>query len=406
MKKLSQKDKKMAMILAVFLIAAAYYEFLLVPLTNMNNSSQKSLMAKRKELLIVKTKLGGLSNFKKKILDLKKVIYITRSNNKMPDIDNKLNYKMKAMMSAAKKASVKVLSLKPINSVGENDDGTVKIIKDKYISIEGSSDISSFLNFLKNLWGVELEEIELSSESKDGSRLRFYIKTSFFPKIDFAAKLAEGEHPTNIKFGVKHNIFAKIIPPPPPPPPKPPGWKPPLPPKPVYHLNNAKLLGVAEFGTEKMAIVEDGIKKETDFFFIGSKFRKSKLLKVDKQGAVFIFPEGGKVTLKLPNEKKYYSVAGSTGKTKQRGHLGILAETFTDQLAKQYGIPFKPGLLVISTGSHGELQKDDIIKSINGTPTPNFESALEVMKNIFTGGELHMVISRKGKIMGISYKAD
>ena len=405
MKKLSKKDKKMMIVLAVFLIGMAYYEFLLVPLTNMDVSAQKSLVKKKKELLIVKTKLGGLTNYRKKISDLKNVICIAVKNNSMPGIDEKLNDKMEAVMSAAKKASVKILSLKPINDVGENEDGSVKTIKDKYIAIDGNADINSFLNFLKNLWGVKLEEIELSSISKDGSRLRFYIKISFLPKTELDIKADKNEK-TDIKFGVKNNIFARIVPPPPPPPPKPPGWKPPPPPKPVYQLNNAKLLGVAEFGNNRMAIIEDGQKRITDFFFIGSKFRDSKLWKVDKTSVVFLFSDGGTVTLKLPKEKKYYNVADGD-RTKKKGHLGILAETFTEQLSKQYDLTFEPGLLIISSGAHGDvLQKGDVITSINGTQTPNFEAALGVMKSVYAGDTLKISLLRHGVKKNISYKAD
>ena len=402
MQKLSKKDKKMLIVLAVFLVGMAYYMFLLTPLNNMKNSAQNSLTAKRKKLLVVKTKLGGLTNYRKKINDLKNVICLIEKNNNMPGVEVQLNDKMKAVTSAAKKASVKLLSLKPISDIVTADDGTVATIKDKYISIEGNSDINSFLEFLKNLWGVELEEIELSSISKDGSKLRFYIKISFLPKTDFTIKTVEGES-VDVKFGVKHNIFAKIVPPPPPSPPTPP--KPPPPPKPVHNLDGVKLLGTAEFGNEKMAIVEDSKKKETDFFFIGSKFRDSKLWKVNKNSAEFLFSNGETVTLKLPKEKKYYKVDDKTGK---KGHLGILAKTFTKQLAEQYKIPFKPGLIVISPGgAHGNIvQKGDVITSINGKQVPNFDAALNIMKTVYAGDELKMSLLRNGERKNVSYEAD
>ena len=405
MQKLSKKDKKMMIVLAVFLIGMAYYEFLLVPLSNMNDIAQKSLVDKRKELLLVKTKLGGLANYRKKIKDLNKVICFTMNKNNMPYIDEKLNNKMKAVMSAADNASVKVLSLKPINDVAENEDGTVKTIKDKFIAIDGNADLNSFLIFLNNLWGVELYELQVSSISENGSRLRFYIKILFLPKTELDIKPNNNEV-IDIKFGVKNNIFKKIVPPPPPPPPKPPGWKPPPPPKPVRKLDNAKLLGIAEFGNNKMAIIEDNQKRITDFFFIGSKFRDSKLWKVDGTSAIFLFSDGQTVTLKLPKEKKYYNVSDNN-REKKKGHLGILAETFTEQLSKQYDLKFEPGLLVISSGAHGDvLQKGDVITSINGKSTPNFEAALGVMKTVYAGDDLKISLLRHGVNKNITYKAD
>ncbi len=409
MQKLSKKDKKMLIVLGLFLFGVAYYEFLVEPLTKMNVSSQSALVKERKNLLVAQTKLGGITNYKKKIMGLKDIIYIAESNNKMPDLSEKLNDKMKAVMQAAKDASVKVLSLKPINAITENDDGTVSTIKDKYISIDGNASIDSFLKFMRNLWGVALEEMELSSVSKDGSRLRFYIKLKFLPKPFFEINSPANSTEKNdtIKFGVKHNVFTKIVPPPPPPPPKPPG-PPPPPPKPVHYLNNATLLGIAEFGPEKMAIIQDGQKRTTDFITIGSNFRDSKLWKVEDNSAVFLFSDGGTVTLKLPEEKKYYTIDdGGNMNDRQKGHLGILAETFTEQLAEQYDIPFRPGLLVISSGAHGDkLKKGDVITSINGQDTPNFEAALSVMQNVYAGEELKITLFRQDKSLNISYRAD
>ena len=409
MQKLSKKDKKMMIILVLFLFGVAYYEFLIEPLTKMDVSSQQALIKKRKELLVAQTKLGGLTNYKKKIMGLKNIIYIAEGNNKMPDLSEKLNDKMEAVMQAAKDASVNVLSLKPINAITENDDGTVNTVKDKYISIDGNASIDSFLKFMRNLWGVALEELELSSASKDGSKLRFYIKLSFLPKSSFNIDTAVKGNTvdTDIKFELKHNIFTKIIPPPPPPPPKPPG-PPPPPPKPVHYLNNANLLGIADIGAEKMAVIQDGQKNVTDFITIGSKFRDSKLWKVDNNSAVFLFSDGGTVTLKLPEEKKYYTVDdGGNMNDRQKGHLGILAETFTEQLAQQYDIPFRPGLLVISSGAHGDkLKKGDIITSINGQETPNFEAALGVMQNVYAGEKLEISLFRQDESLNISYRAD
>jgi type II secretory pathway component PulC len=370
----------------------------------MNASAKKSLIAKRKELLIAKTKLDGVSNYRKEIFDLRDIIDITKNNSKMPSIGDKLNFKMKAIMTAAEKASVYILSLKPNSSVIEDEDGSTKILKDKYLSIEGNANINTFLNFLKNLWGVELEEIELSSAAKDGSKLRFYIKVSFLEKIKSAMQSSKEEKSIDINFGVKNNVFAKITPPLPP---EPLRFKSLTPPKPVHHLDGAKLIGIAEFGNTKIAIIEDGITKETNFYSIGSKFKESKLYKVDSTSAVFMFSDGGNVTLKLPVEKLYYDIDSNDDNMKKKGRLGILAKTFTDQLANQNGTPFKPGLLVVSSGSHGDvLQKGDLITSINGTYTPDFEAALNIMKNVYIGEDLKIEILRRGESKKISYKAD
>ena len=398
---ISQKDKKMLIVLGVFLAAIVYYLFILTPLSDMNTAAQKSLVAKRKELLIVKTKLSGLVGYKKKINDLKEVICITEKEYNMPDITEKLNNKMKAVTSAANKASVKISSLKPMNVISEKKDGTVQTIKDKYISIDGKSDISSFLKFLQNLWGTELEEIEVSSTSRGGESLQFYIKVAFLPKIMYKIKPDPDMSYPAIQFGVKNNIFSII---------KPPRSERPvrraLPPsKPVHQLNNATLLGIAEFGAIKMAILEDGIKKETDFFLVGDHFRDATVLKVTKNSVVFKYPDGDTLSLHLPKEKKYYSIDSAS--SKKKGHLGILAETLTEELAREKGMDFKPGLLVISSGAHDDvLHKGDIISSINGQPVSSFEDALNIMKSVYSGEEIKLTIFRADKMLSVKYKAD
>ena len=404
MQKLSKKDKKMLIVLAVFLAGMAYYMFLLTPLYNMKNSVRNSLAAKRKELLVAKTKVGGLTNYRKKSNELKNVICIVEKNSNMPNVDEKLNEKMKAVTSAAKKASIsKLLSLKPISEIVTTDDGTSKTIRDKYISIEGNSDINSFLNFLRNLWGVELEEIELSSTSNDGSKLRFYIKISFLPETNFNIKSVKGV-PTDVKFGVKHNIFVRGTPVPLSKTPQKP--LPSLPKKAVHDLKDTNLLGIAELGDKKMAIVEDSKNEKIDFLFVGDKFRDSKLWKVNKNSAEFLFSDGGTVTLKLPEEKKYYNVDDDA--SRKKGHLGLFSKTFTTQLAEEYNIPFRPGLLVVSSGeAHGDiLHKGDVIISINGKRVQDFDAALSIMKTVYAGDELKISLLRHGEIKNVSYRAD
>ena len=400
---ISKKDKKLLIVLIIFLAGMAYYEFALIPLSKMNANAQTSLINKRKQLLIVRTKLAGLANYKKKINDLKEVIAISVNNSNMPNITERLNDKMKAVTSAATKASVKISSLKPMNFVSENEDGTVQTIKDKYISINGQSDINSFMDFLKNLWGTELEEIEVSREGKDGTLLRFYIKITFLPKMLDNIAVNRSVKDTDVNFRIKHNVFSPV---------KAPvlprtrlKLKPLPPPKPIHQLNNTTLLGIAEFGEKMMAVIQDGVKKETDFFHVGDKYRDAKISKITNKSVVFVYPDGDTLTLRLPEEKKYYSVASE--QNKRKGRLGILAETFNEELARQYHVPFRPGLLVISSGAHGNVfQKGDVITSINGQLISNFEGALDIMKSVYAGEELKIILFRHGRRMNVSYKAD
>lgn len=402
--KVAEKDKKLLLILVIFLLAAGYYVLLLEPLTKMNAEVSIKLQKQRKKLLVAKTKLGGLTNYRRMFYKLEKNVKVIEKSNLMPSIKATLQTKMKAVLSAAEKASVQISSLKPINSVLESEYGKATIINDKYFAIQGKANLASILNFLRNLWGTELVELDLTSDNKSGMGIRYYIKITFLPKSNYKFDFEANKNEPFKNFGVKDNIFTIIVPPPPPRPPGPP----PPPPKPVHHINNAKILGIADFAGVNMVIIKDENTNRVEYLVHGDKFRESKIAKITQIEVVFLFSDGETVTLKLPKQGLGNIISNGDGEpTKKPGHLGILAETLTEELAKQYNEKFIPGLLVISTGSHSDVfKKGDILVSINGTATPNFDAALKIMNKIYAGDELKVELSRKGEMISAKYKAD
>jgi hypothetical protein len=408
--KLSTKDKKMLIVLGAFLLLLGYYEFVINPLYRISKKSNNSLITEKKDLLILKTKVASLSNYNKKFANLANIVKIAEKSIIMPFVNVALDSKIKAIMGAAEKSHVKIRSIKPMNSIQETKDGKTKVIKDKYFSIEGAASIDNLLMFLRNLWGTKLDSINISSMNEVGSELRYFIKIEFLSKIEFKFDNSNDTVTAYKDFKLKYNPFTVIKPPPPP---KPKYVKPikTEPPKIVHKLDNFTLIGIAQFNKDRMAIIDDKLKKRVMYLLKGDSFRESIVKSISDKIVSFYFADNKQViTVKL-KENALKLKAGtpkkSNDKNKKKGHLGIMVETFTQDLANRYKLEFNPGLFVISPGRHRNVfKKNDIIIEINEQAVPNFEAALRIMNKVYAGDKIKIVLKRDGKVMNFSYNAD
>ena len=409
--KIAQKDIKMLIILGIFLVLIGYYEFLVQPLYKMSQKSNTQLMSEKKQMLILKTKIAGLPNYRKKFNNLVDIIQVAENNSMMPFVDVALDVKIKAVMEAAEKSFVKIKSIKPMNDIQEIRDGKAKVIKDKFFSIEGTASVEDFLKFLRNLWGTKLESVNLSSINEVGSQLRYFIKIEFLKKSVPTFSYENSNSKPYKKFTLKNNPFTIIKPPPPPKPKTAEVIKPKGPPKIVHKLENFELIGIAEFNKEKMVIIDDKIKKRVIYLLKGDSFRESVVKSITNNNVSFYFADNKQtITVKL-KEKALKLKAGISdkkdNKNKKKGHLGIMVETFTQDLATRYKLEFNPGLFVISPGRHKNVfKKNDVIIEINGQAVPNFEAALRVMDKVYAGNKIKIILKRDGKVKKFSYNAD
>ena len=399
----------MLIILAVFLLSFGYYEFVIDPLYKMSKKSTTQVIAKDKDLLIIKTKVSSLNVHRKKLMHLTNIIQIANKSSLMPFVDVPLETKIKAIMGAAENSFVKIRSIKPMNFTEETKDGKTRIIKDKFFSIEGTATIEKLMKFLRNLWGTKLDSINVSSMNDVGTELRYFIKIEFLAKIDFS--LIDSGKDTRIyeNFNLKHNPFTIIKPPPPP---KPKIVKKTInkPEKIVHTLDNFELIGIAKFNKESMAIINDQIKKRVIYLSKNDSFRKSVVKSIKETSVSFYFTDNKQtITVKLKTKTLELKTGTSKKKNnnKKKGHLGIMVETFTQDLANKYKLSFNPGLFVISPGRHRKVfKKNDIIIEINDQAVPNFEAALRIMNKIYAGDKIKIILKRDGKEMNFSYNAD
>ena len=412
MQKLTAKDKKMLIVLIVFLFAVGYYEFIVSPLYNMSMRTDSSIVKDKKQLLILKTKLGGLNNYKKKYNDLIEIIKIAEKSVIMPDVTVQLDTKIKAIMTAADIASVSIRSIKPMNYIKEGSKGEPIIIKDKFFSIEGTASVERFMKFIRGLWGTKLESVNLQTMDKSGGEIRYFIKIEFLNKVksDIDNEKNLKDYPKYKAFNLEHNPFTIIKPSPPPRPKKVEREEPKEPPKIVHTLSNFELIGIAEFNKEKMAIINDKEKNKVIYLLKGDSFRESIVKSIKNKEVAFYFADNKQTIvekLKDTGLKLKSSTTPPNNKDKRKGHLGIMVETFTQDIANRYHVEFNPGLFVVSPGRHRNIfKKGDVILEINGQPVPNFEAALRVMNNVYVGDKLKIIFKRDGKSKTLSYNAD
>ena len=387
---------------------------ILEPLYNKSVSSGIALEKERKKLLVDKTQIAGLANCKKKYSELSQVIDIANENILMPFVDVPLDAKIKSIMYAAEKSSVKIKSIKPMNYIYESKDGKSMVVQDKFFSIEGNASPKNFLQFLRNLWGTGLDNINLTALDSSGTNIRYYLKIEFMKKLDPPLKKTNNKVKGFKDFSLKNNPFTIIKPPPPPRALRKSPGPPPKPQKVVHSINGIELIGIADYGEQGMAIIEDKQKQnEMVYLMKGDSFRNAVVKAITSKSVTFFFSDNKQdvvVSLKDDSLKLTGSNVDTeqkSQKNKRKGHLGIMVETFSQDLANRYHMEYYPGLFVISPGRHKDVfKKHDVIIEINDQPVPNFEAALRVMNRVYAGQSLKIEMKRNGKTQHITYNAD
>ncbi len=414
--KLTKRDKHMITILVIFVALVGYYQYVIQPLVVMNNKAEKTLFKAQKKVLLAKTKISERASWEKDYIRYLNDFNVMLNSKEVPFESAFLPLRVKAVMTAASNASVEISGLRPIRE-GDDGGGSNEQSHVKAFSVVGYANIDSFLSFLRNLWGVELDEVSLDLTQVPSKPLKFYIKITFLSEKDMGIGTIKRnlDVPSFSKFLVKNNPFvpkARYVAPKkvhlPPPPPNPP------PSKPRPNVRGAKLIGVAEVGARKMAIVNIPAKKLYEILYVGDKFRDSKVSNIGDDSITFVNTFGQKATLKLmlTHRNFKYSIfndntsnASLIGKRKN-GRLGFFLASMTPELAKKYKIGAERGILVLRPRKGGKLvKKDDVITSINGISVNNFSEAVMIMQNIHSGQTVNLGIIRHGKKIIVSIKA-
>jgi type II secretory pathway component PulM len=283
--KLSAKEKKMIAILVIFFAVVGYYEYILSPIVNSVEKAKSVLTEENKKLMIVNTKVSSLINLKKKNLNVAEIIKIIESSSDMPYESAPLNIKINTIVDNGNKSGVSITSIRPTSLIIQGQAGKQNTIKDKIFDIAGTGNVQSIMKYLRSLWGTEIENFNVSLESKTTSQLRFSAKIIFLPKL-FDIKENRDKKYIYSEYNVKNNPFDIVKPPPPP---KPIATKPPPspPPQPIAIAVDGELLGIVEANGVKNAVMLN--KKDNDLIILseGERFNEHILKEIKKKEAVF-----------------------------------------------------------------------------------------------------------------------
>lgn len=421
--KLSERDKKTVIILAVFLCLAAYYQFIFEPVFRKWNVSYKVVAEKKKELKQMERKLREFRGIQRDREEFLSKIAIINARVNMPSSSKKLPEILRAIMVSADKASVKINNLRPLATTEEGSETPLV----NTFSVDGSAKINEVANFMERAWGMKVDELGFSLTDDKEKPVHFYIKLSLLPPIGIetpkaSVKVAHfifTEDPflpreraiaaskTKMMKGRK-GMFSSAIP-------SPEEIAPP-PPAPTVNTSGLRLVGITGFGGKKSAIVIDDSKAGEEFFLQeGDPFREYSVTVVDNKGITFGIKDGPTGRLEFPPQAGDIietegppTAAASQKRTasSKNGRLGINVMNLTPAIIKEKGLSAQQGIIV--TGERKdvpEVRTDDVVVSINGIKVSSLNEAQKIMQTVKAGNELELGTMRGTEAKTIKIKA-
>jgi len=419
LERLSERDRKILTGLTVFLVFAAWYQFLFEPIYSKWRESSRTLLKTKQELLKMQKKIsqrGRLEREKEGILsDLSELSAKINQSLLSPKLPEKIN----AIMKASREASVEVTNLRPLSG-SEAEKGR----KIETFTMEGNTRAGDFVNFIDRLWGMKIEELSLSLTETKERPIKFYAKLSSISPENI--KILNRENKKKVKithFSLSDNPFeARKAP-------QPvikihsakgtvadmPGVEGP-PPPPTIDLSGLRLVGIAAIGSKNTAVVMDDRMKGESFLSVGDAFRDYSVYAVDDTSITFRNKEGITGRLELPLLKDIIQAGGperaspESRKTipveTKKGRLGITLRALTSEIAKEKGFSVQEGLLVVSNRKDETgIRIDDVVLKMNGIKTASVNDAQRIMQTVKPGDQVEMEIIREKETMTVKIKA-
>lgn len=419
---LSERDKKTVLILVVFLCLAAYYQFIFEPVFRKWNATYKVIAEKKKELKQMERKLREFRGIQRDSEEFLSKIAIINARVNMPSSKKKLPEILRALMTSADKASVKINNLRPLATTEE---GSETPVVDTF-SVDGSAKINEVANFMERAWGMKIDELGLSLTDDKDRPVHFYIKLSLLPPIELelpktsvkVAHFAFAEDPFRpreravvasraMKKGRK-GLSSSLVPSPedivPPPPP------------PTVNISGLRLVGITGMGGRKSAIVIDDSKAGEEFFLQeGDPFREYTVTVVDNKGVTFGLKDGPTGRLEFPPQAGDIIEADGpppaataqkrTASTKS-GRLGINVMNLTSALIKEKGLAAQQGLIVTKGREDApDIKVDDVVVSINNIKVSSLNEAQKIMHTVKPGDDLELGTLRGEAARTVKIKA-
>ena len=420
--KLSERDRRLVIILAVFLALAAYYQFIFEPVFRKWNSSFKVMSEKKKELRQMERKLREFRGIQRDREEFLSKIAIINARVNMPSSKKKLPDILRAIMVSADKSSVKINNLRPVATTEEGSETPVV----NTFSVDGSAKINEVANFMERAWGMKIDELGLSLTDDKEKPVHFYMKLSLLAPIELetprtsvkVVHFAFTEDPfrprekavvaSRIMMKGRKGMSSSSVP-------SPSDIVPP-PPEPTVNISGLRLVGITGSGSKKNAIVIDDSKAGEEFFLQkGDAFREYAVTEVDNKGVTFSLKEGASGRLEFPpqagdiiesNGPPSASAAQKKTSSTKNGRLGINVMNLTPAIIREKGLSVQQGLIVTKGRADApDINIDDVVVSINGIRTAAIGDAMKIMHTVKPGDELELGMLRGETVKTVKIKA-
>lgn len=421
---LSQSDKRTLAVLGVFLVMAGYYQFVFEPVYTRWAAAHKAVKAKAKELKRMERKLREFRAIQRGRDELQAKVSLVAARVKMPPLGANQHDVLKAIMTAAARAGVKITNVRPMSAaMAEGDKGAITAF-----AVEGGATTEQFVAFMEKVWGMKVEELNLSPADDKERPVRFYTRLAPLP-------FAEIQHPpaevrvSSFRLGQDPFLTAErgslsppylragagLMPPLPPPPP--------LPVSPAvspagssFGSGGLRLVGITSVDGKAGAIVMDDSHGGKELYLeVGDRVNDFSVAAIDgkgitlrQQGArdarIEFAPRQG-LDLPAVEDAPRAAPARSVASGKS-GKLGIQVVNLSADPGKQKELGAKEGLVVVrGRGDAQEVKANDLITSINGIAVPSMVEARKIMQTIKAGDDLDLGVLSRGALKKVRIKA-
>lgn len=412
---LSLRDRRLLLLLAVFLLGAGYFQFIFEPAYRKWNSAKTAVSEKKKELRKMERKIKETRLLERDMNDLMVKMSIISARINMPSAEKELPVVVRSITQAAGEAGVTVANIRPIAPAPQ--DG--KELQPMTFSIEGAGRTHEIVTFLEKLWGVKIEELSISLSEDEEKPVHFFTKIALIPAVEFPAsaiKVAPFRMAEDLFWPRGHELFTVaaegeeegISPPPP-------LALSPADSEPTVDLTSLRLVGVTQFPGSQFAAIADGNREI--IVTLGEKVRSYTVSAIDAKG-IELSREGGiKGRLDFPPTKEGFpegplmqspppAMPAQALQQQKKGRLGLKLQNITPEVAKEKNVAADSGLLVLGArAGEEEVLVNDIITAINGIRTPTMNEAVRVMQLVAAGDEVELSVVRGSVPKKIMIKA-
>ncbi len=424
--KLSPRDRRFVIALAVFLVGAGSYVGYLDPLQAKVRRSAQTVQARRKEVWKQEQKLRELRSWREDHERLLQRVAVWHTGLRLPGVGAALADVLKAMGKAAAAANVEVSNLRPMPRLLA--DGTTQVI-DSFV-LEGHATIEAFDRLLWELQGMAVTEVTVSrGETADGPP-RFHLRADLLPQesivrlggataaaaespLALADDLFQPKQPKTLPQAETDLVAAPSAAPPPAPVPPPPEQ----PADPT--LGTLALRGVAEIAGQQVAVLADGDGKADLLLSRGELYREWIVHTVDAGGVTFQARGGGQTArLVLPQTTVPPLALGTTTATAsatgpERGEtsaapvaparLGLSLRQLTAEEAQARFGEGGGALLVTGVSRPDALVRiDDVIREVGGVRVGSVGEVMEVLRGLRPSTTVAIRVQRQRQTLDLT----